>query len=127
VDIVHSAAALRSQTLRNGEAFIQAHMNKLEGGKTQRKIKDRSDRATVEQVLDPRTRLILFQLIQRGLFESIEGCISTGKEANVYHGVTKNGSLAIKIYKTSILKFKDRDRYVTGEFRLLSNYFHTCI
>jgi serine/threonine-protein kinase RIO1 len=25
--------------------------------------------------------------------------------------------LAVKIYKTSILVFKDRDRYVTGEFR----------
>jgi serine/threonine-protein kinase RIO1 len=117
VDSVHQAASLRSQTLRSGEAFIQAHMNKLDGGKTQRKQRDRSDRATIEQVMDPRTRLILFQLIQRGLFERIEGCISTGKEANVYHGVTLDGSLAIKIYKTSILTFKDRDRYVTGEYR----------
>lgn len=122
VDSVHQAASLRSQTLRSGEAFIQAHMNKLDGGKTQRKQRDRSDRATIEQVMDPRTRLILFQLIQRGLFERIEGCISTGKEANVYHGVTLDGSLAIKIYKTSILTFKDRDRYVTGEYRYRSGY-----
>ena len=64
----------------------------------------------MEQVLDPRTRLILFQLIQRGFFDTVEGCISTGKEANVYHGITENGSLAVKIYKTSIKTFKDRDR-----------------
>ena len=30
--------------------------------------------------------------------------------------------LAIKIYKTSILTFKDRDRYVTGEYRFKGGY-----
>lgn len=30
--------------------------------------------------------------------------------------------MAIKIYKTSILVFKDRDRYVTGEFRFRKGY-----
>ncbi len=29
---------------------------------------------------------------------------------------------AIKIYKTSILVFKDRDRYVSGEFRFRRGY-----
>lgn len=43
-------------------------------------IKDKSDRATNEQVLDPRTRLILFKMIGRGLIEEVNGCISTGKE-----------------------------------------------
>ncbi|KAF4790941.1 Serine/threonine-protein kinase RIO1 [Turdus rufiventris] len=52
------------------------------------RVKDKSDRATVEQ-------------------------------ANVYHASTANGeNRAIKIYKTSILMFKDRDKYVSGEFRL---------
>uniref|UniRef100_A0A914HR39 Serine/threonine-protein kinase RIO1 n=1 Tax=Globodera rostochiensis TaxID=31243 RepID=A0A914HR39_GLORO len=122
VDSTHTAAALRSQTLRSGEAFIQSHMNQNDSGKQKRRNRDRSDRATVEQVLDPRTRLVLFQLIQRGLIESVEGCVSTGKEANVYRGVTESGSLAIKIYKTSILTFKDRDRYVTGEYRYRAGY-----
>jgi len=71
------------------------------------------------------------------------GCISTGKEANVYHAYwrkveetelvrikdqvhTKEGGMvfgstdimhyAIKVFKTSILIFKDRERYVEGEF-----------
>ena len=30
--------------------------------------------------------------------------------------------LAIKIYKTSILVFKDRDKYVTGEYRFRRGY-----
>ncbi|KAF7624755.1 Serine/threonine-protein kinase RIO1 [Meloidogyne graminicola] len=117
-----SASVLRAQSLRSGEAFIQAHLSKVEAAKERRKLNDRSNRATVEQVLDPRTRLILFQLIQRGFFDTVEGCISTGKEANVYHGITENSSLAIKIYKTSILTFKDRDKYVAGEFRYRKGY-----
>ncbi|KAK3592892.1 hypothetical protein CHS0354_004118 [Potamilus streckersoni] len=85
--------------------------------------KDKSDRATVEQVLDPRTRMILFKLLNRGIITDINGCISTGKEANVYHATGKNGEdRAIKVYKTSILVFKDRDKYVTGEFRFRHGY-----
>ena len=83
-------------------------------------MSDRANRATSEQVLDPRTRMILFKLINRGLLNEINGCISTGKEANVYHALSddpKNTNIAIKIYKTSILVFKDRDRYVTGDSR----------
>ena len=40
-------------------------------------------RATTEQVLDPRTRLILFKLLQRNAFTKLEGCLSTGKEAEI--------------------------------------------
>jgi RIO kinase 1 len=104
------------------EAQIQKHLDSAGDRKVGRK-KDRADRATVEQVLDPRTRLVLFRLLQRGVMDSIEGCISTGKEANVYHAINKEGQCwAIKIYKTSILIFKDRDRYVTGEFRYRNGY-----
>ncbi|XP_054286309.1 serine/threonine-protein kinase RIO1-like [Macrosteles quadrilineatus] len=90
------------------------------------RTKDKHDRATAEQVMDPRTRMILFKLLNRGVIREINGCISTGKEANVYHATTiKDGEprdLAIKIYKTSILVFKDRDRYVSGEFRFRHGY-----
>ncbi|MGH0119302.1 UNVERIFIED_CONTAM: hypothetical protein FKN15_025773 [Acipenser sinensis] len=58
-------------------------------------------------------------MLSRGVISEINGCISTGKEANVYHATTAQGeSRALKIYKTSILIFKDRDKYVSGEFRL---------
>lgn len=85
--------------------------------------KDRADRATNEQVLDPRTRMILFKMINRGIIFEVNGCVSTGKEANVYHACTEQGiHRAIKIYKTSILVFKDRDRYVSGEYRFRHGY-----
>ena len=84
--------------------------------------KDKADRATTEQVLDPRTRMILFKLLNRGFITEINGCVSTGKEANVYHASSPQGECAVKIYKTSILVFKDRDKYVTGEFRFRHGY-----
>lgn len=89
------------------------------------RVRDKVERATAEQVLDRRTRIILFKLLNRGLVEQINGCVSTGKEANVYHATASGDGApdrAIKIYKTSILVFKDRDRYVTGEFRFRSGY-----
>ncbi len=104
----------------------------------------RDDRATSEQCLDPRTRLILFRLLSTGVFEKIDGCLSTGKEANVYYakagkanindGFLKEAEIeagadcapvpdyAVKIYKTSILVFKDRDKYVAGEHRWRKGY-----
>jgi hypothetical protein len=87
---------------------------------------DKSDRATVEQALDPRTRMVLFKMLNRGVFSEIHGCVSTGKEANVYHATGGQGpaaaDLAVKVYKTSVLVFKDRDRYVTGDYRFRAGY-----
>ncbi|ORZ09294.1 RIO1 family-domain-containing protein [Absidia repens] len=100
---------------------IKLSSKKASGEKNNQK--DKADRATVEQVLDPRTRIILFKMLNRGIFYEINGCISTGKEANVYHASTEDGQhRAIKVYKTSILTFKDRDRYVTGEYRFRHGY-----
>ncbi|KAK5326997.1 Serine/threonine-protein kinase rio1 [Exophiala xenobiotica] len=96
-------------------------------GTTHGKGADKSERATAEQVLDPRTRMLLLQMINRNIVSEINGVISTGKEANVYHAlsVDENGNerhRAIKVYKTSILVFKDRDKYVAGEHRFRSGY-----
>lgn len=85
--------------------------------------KDKSDRATIEQCLDPKTLMKLEKLINKGDLEYYQGCISTGKEANVYYGKGFGGKhLAIKVYKTSILVFKDRERYINGEFRFRHGY-----
>ena len=108
----------------------------------------RDDRATSEQCLDPRTRLMLFKMLSNGMVDVIDGCLSTGKEANVYYAKSGKKSasyinttnalgnnhnnnnnkdhvieeFAIKIYKTSILVFKDRDKYVSGEHRWRKGY-----
>jgi RIO kinase 1 len=92
------------------------------------KDKDKADRATSEQVLDQRTRMILLQMINRGFVSEVHGAISTGKEANVYGAVLHDDRTgettqrAIKVYKTAILSFKDRERYITGEHRFKGGF-----
>lgn len=121
---------------------IRGSVREMAIGKT--KTTEKADRATVEQAIDPRTRMVLFKMLNRGVFQDMNGCISTGKEANVYHAtksiistekeanishaIKTNGEeleiqeLAIKIYKTSVLVFKDRDRYVQGDYRFRNGY-----
>jgi len=88
--------------------------------------KDKADRATSELVLDQRTRMILLQMINKGVVSEVHGAISTGKEANVYGAVlipADDGlaiQRAVKVYKTAILVFKDRERYIAGEHRFKS-------
>ncbi|EEY16424.1 serine/threonine-protein kinase RIO1 [Verticillium alfalfae VaMs.102] len=91
------------------------------------RTKDKADRATTEQVLDQRTRMILLQMINRGVVSEVHGTISTGKEANVYHAVLHPDDgptlqRAIKVYKTSIMVFKDRERYIAGEHRFQKGF-----
>lgn len=119
---------------------LSAHTAKLKltrleaglGGKAQGGA-EKSDRATSEQVLDPRTRMLLLQILNRNIVSEINGVISTGKEANVYHAATIPQDVegeapatvlhrAIKVYKTSIMVFKDREKYVAGEFRFKQGY-----
>ena len=58
-----------------------------------RGVKDKADRATTEQVLDPRTRLVLYKLLNKETLSAIHGCVSTGKEANVYYATTPTAFL----------------------------------
>ncbi|XP_058093209.1 uncharacterized protein LOC131239498 isoform X2 [Magnolia sinica] len=100
---------------------IRSSVREMAIGRT--KTTEKADRATVEQAIDPRTRMVLFKMLNRGVFHDINGCISTGKEANVYHATKADGQeLAIKVYKTSVLVFKDRDRYVQGDYRFRHGY-----
>lgn len=45
------------------------------------------DRATLEQVLDQRTMQVLQKLYNSSLLIKLNGCVATGKEANVYHAI----------------------------------------
>ncbi|KAE9970183.1 hypothetical protein BLS_005027 [Venturia inaequalis] len=119
--------------LKIGDKTNSASMT--ETGPTRKGNRDKSDRATTEQVLDPKTRLLLLQMINRGVISEVNGCISTGKEANVYHAIaypelaennpdvsSKPLHRAIKVYKTSILVFKDREKYISGDYRFQKGY-----
>ncbi|KAI3957625.1 hypothetical protein MKW98_012469, partial [Papaver atlanticum] len=74
---------------------------------------NKRDRASVEQAIDidSRTRMVLFRMMIDKIFDEINGCISAGKQVNVYHVSKDDGEeFAVKVYKTSGFKgFKQGD------------------
>ncbi|KAG1881951.1 RIO1 family-domain-containing protein [Suillus tomentosus] len=123
VDQLAVLSKYSSRIAKIDQPYVMGASVNRKGPSSYANAKDKSDRATSEQVLDPRTRIILFKMIGRELIQEVNGCVSTGKEANVYHALTPTSThIALKIYKTSILVFKDRDRYVTGEYRFRRGY-----
>ena len=46
-------------------------------------LKDKSDRATQDQVMDSRTKLVLSGLTNRGVIGRLDRCISSGKEVSL--------------------------------------------
>lgn len=46
------------------------------------RVTEKADRATTEQVLDPKTRMVLYKMINKKVFTEINGCVSTGKEVS---------------------------------------------
>ncbi len=83
-------------------------------------IHDRAnERATVEEVFDQTTRMVVFDLMNSGLIYELNGVVSSGKEARVYWGITEKGEdLAVKIYLTSSAEFKrGMHKYIEGDPR----------
>lgn len=124
------------------------------------RLRGKEDRETREKVIDPKTRLALFKLVNSGLFSEVYGVFSCGKEANVYgaigekpcghlsrernadqhgdasfaahtpddkEGEEKDQSsendqsnvqhYAIKIFKTTLNEFKNREIYIKYDYR----------
>ena len=77
------------------------------------------ERATVEEVFDQTTRMIVFDLLNSGILYEVNGVVSSGKEARVYWGTNKEGKdLAVKIYLTSSAEFKKgMMKYIIGDPR----------
>jgi RIO kinase 1 len=77
------------------------------------------ERATVEEVFDQTTRMVIFDLLNSGILYELNGVVSSGKEARVYWGTAKDGTdLAVKIYLTSSAEFKrGMHKYIEGDPR----------
>jgi len=77
------------------------------------------ERATVEEVFDQRTRMVVFDLLNSGILYEVNGAVSSGKEAKVYWAINKEGKdLAVKIYLTSSAEFKKgMVKYIEGDPR----------
>jgi RIO kinase 1 len=70
------------------------------------------------EVFDKPTLLILSKMIKKGIFETVDYPISTGKEANVFRAATSTGEfVAVKIYKIETANFFRKTDYLLADPR----------
>jgi len=83
--------------------------------------KDGLDRKTQDEVFDKSALKILEKLISNRILKILDFPISTGKEGNVFRGVTPEKKLvAVKIYRISTSTFKHITKYIIGDPRFNS-------
>ena len=81
----------------------------------------KSRRKLESYVFDKRTLLLLSRLINKGILQSVDYPVSTGKEANVFRASTPDGGyLAVKIYKITTAGFTKKMSYLEGDPRFKS-------
>ncbi|MFB3889609.1 MAG: serine protein kinase RIO [Candidatus Bathyarchaeia archaeon] len=78
-----------------------------------------SERATIEEVFDQSTRMVLYRFLSSGILNELHGVVRSGKEARVYWGENREGKeLAVKIYLTASAEFKKgMVKYIEGDQR----------
>jgi RIO kinase 1 len=78
-----------------------------------------NERATVEEVFDKATLMVIYQLLNNGVLYEVHGVVNAGKEARIYWGKNKEGKdLAVKIYLTASAEFKKGMlKYIEGDYR----------
>jgi RIO kinase 3 len=106
---------------------LRTHSNSMAKKINQAQLDRKMDIKTNEMGVDAKTRLILYKLINTAcILESIDGVISTGKEAIILHGDANQSNedypdlpkeVAIKIFSTTLNEFKQRDRYIRDDYR----------
>ncbi|XP_058122223.1 serine/threonine-protein kinase RIO3 [Anopheles ziemanni] len=120
----------------SNKVYNQLKSHSKKSVKKQHKAQDRKEHiATAEMGLDEPTRLILYKWINNQLLESIDGVISTGKEAIILHAETDPSNpnieegepappreVAIKVFSTTLNEFKQRDRYIKDDFRFAGRF-----
>ena len=96
------------------------------------KIKDKHDISTQDLAVDEKTRITLFKLIDNGTLDEITGIVSTGKEAVIAHAMGGGHSnisipeeVAIKIFKTTLIEFKSREKYIKDDYRFRARLRHS--
>lgn len=73
---------------------------------------------TEAEVFDLRTMKTLSKLISDRYLDTVDFCVSTGKEANVFRGTTPDGGhVAVKIYRVHTSSFRSHMSYLLGDHR----------
>ncbi|XP_023300524.2 serine/threonine-protein kinase RIO3 [Lucilia cuprina] len=121
----------------SNRVFNQLKTHSRKSYKKTHRMQDRKDNAaTAEMGVDGRTRLLLYKLINNQILEQINGIISTGKEAVILHANSDPTFIgddpdhpqlmpkecAVKIFKTTLNDFKQRDRYIKDDYRFKNRF-----
>lgn len=73
---------------------------------------------TESEVFDKNALMDLSKLMKKGILQSVDYPISTGKEANVFRATTPSGTyVAVKIYKNETAPFFRKEEYLVGDPR----------
>ncbi len=84
------------------------------------RIKDADRKSVFADVFDDATLMALYELSRKGYIDALGGCFSTGKEANLFHAITKKddiSEIAVKIYLISTANFNAMKEYILGDPR----------
>lgn len=106
------------------KVFNKLYRSALTDMRRKHRVHDKVEKATSEMALDPKTRLVIFKLVNNAVLESVNGIISTGKEAVIFHAQlgenedkTAPEDCAVKVFKTTLTDFKTRERYIRDDYR----------
>lgn len=115
----------------SNKVFNQLKSYSQKTKKTNKAQDRRENKETAEMGIDEPTRLRLYKLINNQILEQVNGIISTGKEAVILHANSDpsySGDLilpkecAVKIFKTTLNEFKQRDRYIKDDYRFKDRF-----
>lgn len=82
------------------------------------RIKDTDRKEVFSDVFDDATLMALYELARKGYIDAMGGSVSTGKEANIFHAISKEkGEVAVKIYMMSTANFNAMKEYILGDPR----------
>lgn len=113
------------------KVFNELKVHSIQVDKRSSRLHDKEERATAEMSIDPKTRVILYKLVNNDILDSIGGIISTGKEAVILYapgGKSKEiivyKECVAKVYKTTLNEFKTRSKYIKDDYRFKDRYKH---
>lgn len=103
--------------------------SKQEEARSKRVHDRKEENATVNFGIDLYTRMVLVKLIQNLILKRVNGVVSIGKEAVILHAEGEPNSelkiqipenCAIKVFKTTVSEYRNRDQYIKDDIRFKS-------
>ncbi|MFB6301784.1 MAG: serine/threonine-protein kinase Rio1 [Haloferacaceae archaeon] len=100
------------------EADRIARRQDREFAEFRKRLKNTEQFKVADSVFDDATLAAIYKLVQDGHVEAFGGPISTGKEANVYEALGRDGrDVAVKVYRITASNFQQMTDYLEGDPR----------